>query len=164
MSASCLFVKVTLGLGEVVLLSNFLNRFHINYAKIQIICHSRETFLLSILWIASLLFLLWVQKMVSGCSPNHSGLWASPVVMVSSGSLLMIKAFSNGFISMEEKVQLYDKSGLTYSYWKFWFLSSFIILPFYFCYVLAPRGNGEYLSSDMSDTGDLAVMSWQPQI
>lgn len=59
----------------------------------------------------SLLFLLLVQKMVSGWWPENSFLYASLAVMAQYGNLPMIKAYSSISVIMEERVQQSDKSG-----------------------------------------------------
>ena len=64
-----------------------------------------------IMWFVSLMFQLLVRKMGNGWLLNHSHLYANQVAMVWYGSLLMTKASSNGFMIMEEKVQLSVKLG-----------------------------------------------------
>lgn len=49
--------------------------------------------------------------MVSGWQAAHSAQYANLEVMVQSGNLHMTMAYSIGSMVMEEKVQLYDKSG-----------------------------------------------------
>lgn len=63
----------------------------------------------NLVWTCSLLFRLLVQKMANGWSLVNSCPFASLVVMVWYGSLHMIRAFSNGFMITEEKVQQLDK-------------------------------------------------------
>lgn len=49
--------------------------------------------------------------MVSGWQAAHSSQYANLEAMVQSGNLHMTKAYSIGSMVMEEKVQLYGKSG-----------------------------------------------------
>lgn len=70
-----------------------------------------HTFIIDMLSNGSLLFQLLVPKMVSGWWPVNTFLYVSLVVMVRYGNLPMTKAFSSIFVTMEEKVQQFDKSG-----------------------------------------------------
>ena len=49
--------------------------------------------------------------MANGLSTNRFSERVNPVVMVLFGNLLVIEVYSNGFIVVEEKVQLFVKSG-----------------------------------------------------
>lgn len=64
---------------------------------------------------------LWLPKMASGWLADHSFQYANLVVMAQFGNLHMTKAYSNGSIAMEEKVQLCGKSGNVWTLCKYLF-------------------------------------------
>lgn len=59
----------------------------------------------------SLLFQLLAQKTGNGLFVDNLYQFASLVVMVRSGNLLMTRVYFSGFMIMDERVQLFGKSG-----------------------------------------------------